>query len=126
VSSSLSDPGFIAGASAMLGSVFCLLALRKRGAAFERTQAELRAMLRAHKAECSERIEQLGCGVAILELTAQNIDEAGKAGLTRSVRSQAMQLLRCGTSPDSAASTLGIGRREMRLLARVSRILSPR
>lgn len=126
MTSAFIDPGLIAGVSGILAGLLCLFALRKRGAAFERAHAELLAMLGAHNAECSERIEQIGCGMAVLELNAQNIDGAGKAGLTRSVRSQAMQLLRSGMPPDSAASTLGIGRREMRLIARVSRTLSPR
>jgi len=120
------DPGVPGGASGILGSVICWLALRQRRIAVERTHAELWAMLGAHKAECSEKIEQLGRGIAVLELSAQNRDEAGNAGLTRSVRSQAMQLLRSGMPPDSAASTLGIGRREMRLIAGVSRALSLR
>ncbi len=119
------DLGIIAGIAGVLGSSFCLITLRNRGAAFERTHAELWAMLGAHKAECSERIEQLGQEVAVLELSAQNIDEAGKAGLTRSARSQAMQLLRRGMSTDDAASTLGIARREMQLIAKVSGTLSP-
>ena len=120
------DPGLIAGASAFLGSLFGFLALRKRAAALERAHIELRATLGAHEIECSEKIEQLVHAVAVLEMSAQNIDEAGKAGLTRSVRSQAMQLIRRGISPDNAASTLGIGKHEMRLIARVSDALLPR
>jgi hypothetical protein len=120
------DPGLIAGASGILGSVICWLALRQRRIAVERTHAELGAMLGSHKADCAEKIEHLGRSIVVLELTVQNRDEAGKAGLTRSVRSQAMQLLRSGMPQDIAASTLGIGRREMRLIAGVSRALSLR
>lgn len=120
------DPGIIAGASGIAGSAICLLALRKDRIAAERTHAELRALLSAHQAECAERTEQLGRGIAFLELSAQNRDEAGRPALTRSLRSQAIQLLRSGMPPDSAASTLGISRREMRLIAHVSRALSLR
>lgn len=124
------DPGLIAGVFGILGGLICLLALRNHRVAVEKTQAELRlelqSMLREQQVACSGQIAQLGRNVAVLELSAQNIDEAAKGGLTRSVRSQAMQLLRSGMSPESAASTLGIGRREMRLIARVSRTLSLR
>jgi hypothetical protein len=107
------DPGLVAGASGIAGSVICLLALRKGRIAVERTHAEFRALL----AECIEKTEQL---------SAQNRDESGRTALTRSIRSQAIQLLRSGMPPDTAASTLGIGKREMRLIACVSRELSLR
>jgi hypothetical protein len=120
------DPALVAGSLGILGGLLCLLRLRKQGAALGRAQAELRTLLGAHEIECSEKIEQLVHAMAVLEMSAQNIDEAGKAGLTRSVRSQAMQMVRRGISPDSAASTLGIGKHEMHLIARVSDALSPR
>jgi hypothetical protein len=124
----LIDPGFLAGAFGTLSALICLLALKKDRVTAKRIHAELRAELQAivleHKAGCSEQIAQLSRSVTVLELSAQNVDQAGKGGLTRSLRSQATQLLRTGMSPESAASTLGIGRREMRLIARVSRTLS--
>ena len=49
--------------------------------------------------------------------------EAGRA-LTRSSRAEALRLLRSGLSPETAASSLGIGKREMRLLERVARTFS--
>ena len=131
------DRWLIIGGFGMLGGLICWLALRVHRVIVERAQAELRSelwaelqselqsKLREHRADCSEQIAELGCSVAVLELRAQNIDEAGKGGLTRSLRSQAMQLLRSGVSPENAAATLGTGRREMRLIATVSRTLSP-
>jgi hypothetical protein len=115
----------IAGACGILTGSICLLALRRHRIAIDRSHAELRSMLREQEVEWSARIEQLNRGMAILELRAQNYDEVAKGGgLTHSVRLRAMQLLRSGMSPESAASTLGIGRREMRLIAGVSRTLS--
>jgi hypothetical protein len=122
------DPGIIAGACGLLGaSIWGRRALRKHCAAAAQSHAELRSelqsMLCEQKADWTEQIAQLGRTVAVMELSAQNIDEAGKGGLTRSVRAQAMQLLRSGMSPERAASTMGIGKREMRLIAAVSRTL---
>ena len=79
-------------------------------------------MLHARHTECAGQIAQLGESVSELAKSAQSMD-AAKGGITRSARSQAMQLLRSGMSPDNAAAALGIGRREMHLLASVSRIL---
>jgi len=76
----------------------------------------------ALRAEMHGLIAQLQENVSVLEKSAQQVAEA-KGGLTRSMRAQAMQLLRSGMSPDSAAASLGIGRREVRLLSSVSHAL---
>jgi hypothetical protein len=89
--------GLIAGAFGILGALICLRASRNGRA----THAELRSMLREHKVECSEQIEQLRRGIAALEL----------------------QRPRPGMSPGEAVSRLGIGRREMQLIARISTVL---
>lgn len=126
------DPGLIAGATGSIPGLICLLVLRRHRIKIDNTRSELRSemnsivhsALNEYKVECAEQIAQLGRNVETLERNAQNVDEAGKGGLTRSVRSQAMHLLRSGMPPESAASVLGIGKREMRLIARVSGILS--
>lgn len=126
------DPGLIVGGLGCLGGAICLIALRRHRMAIESARSELRSELNTmvhsaldeYKVECAEQIAQLGRNVATLERAAQNIDEAGKGGLTRSVRSQAMHLLRSGMQPESAASVLGVGKREMRLIASVAGILS--
>jgi hypothetical protein len=120
----LLDPGTVAGACGILAGSICLLALRRHRIIAEKTQSEFRSLLHEQKAECFQQIAQLDRNMAVLELSAQNIDDACNGGFTRALRSQAMQLLRSGMSPEIAASTLGIGRREMRLIARVSHTLS--
>ena len=122
------DGGIIAGFVGLLVGIICLVALYRHRARLEKTHGELQRMLLQHQAECSEQIARLGRNVTVLELSAQNVEENGRGlahhGLTRSIRSQAMQLLRSGQSPESAASALGVAKREMRLIARVSRLLS--
>ncbi len=128
------DPGLIAGGCGFLVSSCCGFALRKYRvqslaaqaalrSEVEALRAEMEAMLNDRQLECSVKIERLGESVSVLESSARSIDAATKGGMTRSTRSQAMQLLRSGMSPDNAASALGIGKREMHLLADVSRIL---
>jgi hypothetical protein len=130
------DPGLIAGAVVISGSLFGLVGWRKYRVKAggnhawllselrAELQSQMQAMLLAHQVEYSEQIAQLGRNVAALEQSAQNVDEVRTGGLSRSARSQAMQLLRSGMSPESAASALRIGKREMRLIATVSSTLS--
>ncbi len=106
------DPGLLTGVCGLLAGVICLLALRRHRIATAGAHAEVRSMVREQEAEWSERMEQL-------EMRAQNTDDAAK--VTHSARAGALQLLRSGMSAESAVSTLGIGRREMRLIAEVSR-----
>jgi hypothetical protein len=89
----------------------------------EELQAELQSQLRQQREEFSEQVSRLGRSVEVLELSAKSVEEAGR-GLSRSRRSQAMQLLRSGMSPENAATSIGMERREMHLIAKVSRILT--
>jgi|SRR5579863_2494545 len=95
------DPGLLTGVCGILIGLIGLLALRKHRIAAGRAHAELRSMLREQEAEWSGRMEQF----------------------ERHTKDRALQLLQSGMSAESAASTLGIGRREMRLIAGVSRML---
>ena len=121
------DPALIAGVCGTLAGAVCLLMLRRHRALAERQreqlQSELQSELRQQREELSQQVAHLGRSVEVLELSAKSVEEAGR-GLTRSRRSQAMQLLRSGMSPESAATSLGMGRREMHLIAKVSRILT--
>jgi hypothetical protein len=128
------NPGILAGASGTLASLTCLLALRWLALGKYRSDAwqshadlrtELQAELSEQKAECSEQIALLRSSISVLELSAQSAEGAARGGLTRSLRSQAVQLVRSGMRPEGAASTLGIGRREMRLIACVSQTRHP-
>jgi hypothetical protein len=123
--------GLVLGLLAILTGIICLMLMRRRRVGVDQKHSELESMIRQQHGEISRVMEQtqqsvarLSRDVADLELNARNIEEAGLGGLNRTKRSQAMQLLRSGMSPETAASTLGITTREMRLISRVSRILS--
>ncbi|MGD1070105.1 MAG: hypothetical protein ABSB15_08180 [Bryobacteraceae bacterium] len=74
---------------------------------------------------CLDEIAGLRRDFAALELNMQNRNEILREGrLNRTGRAQAMRLLRSGVSPDTAAATLGVARREIKLLATVSRLLA--
>jgi hypothetical protein len=76
---------------------------------------------------CAAMQAELKQGFDALEQFVLSPAEPPRAGsLNRSARSQALQLLRSGMSPETAAATLGMGRREMRLLDRVAQTFSPR
>ena len=121
----IADAGLIAGVTGILAAIVCLILFRRHRASAERQNREMTSLLRQHETECAGKIDQLGRSVAVLESSAWNIEHLGQAALTRSRRSEAMQLLRSGISPDTAASKLGIARREMHLIARIADILSP-
>jgi hypothetical protein len=104
--------------------VVCLLSMRRHEMQLEQTREELHILLRQHQTEYLDGIGQVGRAVTFLEQSAQHTEEAIRGRLTPSLRSQAMQLLRSGTTAEKAGARLGIARRDMRLIARVSRILS--
>jgi hypothetical protein len=126
--------GILAGISGALGGLTCLLVfgalvlgtlvLGKYRSDARQSHADLRTELRAvlseQKVECSEQIDLLKSSIAVLELNGRNDAGVATGGLTRSLRSQAVKLLRSGMPPEGAAAILGIGRREMRLIACVS------
>jgi hypothetical protein len=119
----------LAGLAVILGCVFCLILLRNRRLAAERSHEHLREELRAglrgmreqHEAGLAE-IAQLGRNVALLESSGQEIDNLTR-GFARPLRAQAIELLRSGMPAEKIARKLGIARREMRLIAQVSRTL---
>src|SRR3977135_3898577 len=84
----------------------CLFVLRKQRSFVESANREMRSTLLKYRAECADQMARLGRDVATLEQSARNTESGGRGGLTRSQRSQAMQLLRSGVPPESAASTL--------------------
>jgi hypothetical protein len=75
-------------------------------------------------AVCLQQISQVGRTVESLELSGQNTGDAISRVMNRSLRSQATHLLRSGMMPDTVASTLGVAKREVRLIAGVSGLLT--
>jgi hypothetical protein len=102
----------------------CLFTLWNRGASLARMQSELRVAVERNQAALLDRIGQVGRAVEFLEASGGNTEEAIGRAMNRSLRSQAMGLLRSGLAADTVAATLGVARREVRLIAGISSILS--
>jgi hypothetical protein len=120
------DPGLIAGVAGCSAALFSLLALRKYQLIAARESARLSDESERRQDLCSGQIAGLRNDLVALELSLYNTEEILRDGrLNRSTRAQAMKLLRSGISPETAASTLGMATREMKLLATVSRLLLP-
>jgi hypothetical protein len=102
----------------------CLFAMWSRGASLARTQSELRAALERNQAACLDQIGRVSRAVEFLEASGRNTEDAIGRAMNRSLRSQAMQLLRSGMTPDTVAAALGVAKREVRLIAGVSSVLT--
>jgi hypothetical protein len=109
------------------------LAWRRRRASAElgtkrcREADELREVLEAQRVACAEQLAALSKNLELPEASIPRSNEGPWDGrLNVSVRAQALQLLRAGVSPDTAAATLGVPSHDIRLLARVSRMLAAR
>jgi hypothetical protein len=126
------DPGLIAGVAGCLAALFSLLAVRRCHLRASRDTGRLslelergQAFLAGQQALFSEELAGLRHALSTLELSMQNTDEILRDGrMNRTSRAQAMRLLRSGVSPDTAAATLGVARREIKLLATVSQLLA--
>jgi hypothetical protein len=119
------DYGFSAGLAGCAAAIVSLLELRRYRQRAEHAATLLRGEVERQQNAFTEQFAALTQGFSALELNMQNTEEMLREGrLNRSTRAQALQLLRQGVAPDTAAATLGLAKREMRLLARVSRLLS--
>jgi hypothetical protein len=117
------DLALIGGAAAGVGVAIWMLTQWRRNV--RREAASAREALELWRKECSERFEELRKADETLEASLQSTRDVLRNGrLNRSTRTAALQLLRTGMSPDSAASSLGVPKREMRLIARVFLLLS--
>ncbi len=105
------------------GVAICLRALGRQGMRLRQAREETEILLRQCQTEYRDGLNEVRRSIGFLERSGTQIEDALRGGLTRSLRARAMQLLRSGNTPDRAATELGLGRSEMRLLAHVSRIL---
>jgi hypothetical protein len=122
---SSADGAFVLAGLALVVSCLaaCVASWRSRSGAQETVR--LREELESHRAYCAENLEGVSKSVASLELGARASDEPLNSGrLNHSTRAEAVQLLRMGISPDTAAMTVGVATREVRLLAEVERLLA--
>jgi len=118
----LATLGALGALGATSGTV-CIFFLRRYRLRLDQASEELQIMLRQHQTEYQDGISQVARSVDFLEMSAHSSEEALRGRLTHSTRSQAMQF-RSGMSPDTAAVAAGMAKREMHLIAKVSRILS--
>jgi len=102
----------------------CLFTLWNRGASLARMQSELRVAVERNQAALLDRIGQVGRAVEFQEASGGNTEEAIGRAMNRSLRSQAMGLLRSGLAADTVAATLGVAKREVRLIAGISSVLT--
>jgi hypothetical protein len=89
-----------------------------------------REAMENHQTACAQHFLALSrrldsAEAAMLDLTAKRSDNIVDEGrLNMSARAQALQLLRAGIAPDTAAFTLGVPTRDIRLLAKVAKLLA--
>jgi hypothetical protein len=120
-------PAFIPGAVGAVGTitgVWGLRLLRGYRMRLEQAQEEFHILLRQHRTEHQDDMERMTRALEFLEQSGRNTEDALRGRLTHSLRAQAMQLLRSGMSAEKAASTMGMAKADLRLIAKVSRILS--
>jgi hypothetical protein len=119
------DLALIAGAAASGAAAISMLTQWRHCRRFRRETASTRETLELWRNECSEQFEELRKADQTLEASLRSTCDVLRNGrLNRSTRTAALQLLRTGMSPDSAASSLGLAKREMQMIARVFLLLS--
>jgi hypothetical protein len=116
--------GPVLGALGIGAAAVCLWLLRGERARLEQFREEMEILLRQHQTEYRDGIGSVSRTVEFLEISAQNTEDALQGRLTHSLRAQAIKLLRSGMSPEKAASAMGMARADLRLIAKISRILS--
>jgi hypothetical protein len=119
----LATLGALGALGATSGTV-CIFFLRRYRIQLDRAREELYIMLRQHQTEYRDGISRVARAVDFLEKSAHSTEDALRGRLTHSLRAQAIQFLRAGMSPDAAAAAAGVARRDMHLIAKVSRILA--
>lgn len=106
----------------LMGAV-CMLAIRKTRVRIGQATTEMEILFRQCQTEYRDGFADVRQSIASLESQGQQMEDALRGRFTNSLRSKAAQLMRSGHTPEKAAAELGVPRNEMRLLARVSRIL---
>jgi hypothetical protein len=114
-------------ATGLVATLFSLIWQWRDRKVRRREVEALRKSFEKEQMVCLEMFSSVHRTIATLEEGVVSLRQAPRAGgLNRSTRAQAMQMLRSGHSAEAAASSLGIGKREMRLLERVSQTLCAR
>jgi len=117
----------VAGAAGLVPVLLVLWLHRRHRNRLRRDLEALRGSMERQQMVCLEMFSEVNRTLTTLEEGMNGLRQNPKSGtLNRSTRAQAMKLLRSGVSADAAASSLGVGRREIRLLENVSQILCGR
>jgi len=123
------SPNFLwdACGAALLLAVLSFVAQWRGQVRYRRELEEIRKTFERQQAESAEAASELRREFAALERSALAPPEPPGAGsLNRSTRARALQMLRTGISPETAAASLGLAKREMRLLERVAQTFCAR
>ena len=120
-----SDSGWLISVFGLAIAMTSLWMLSRARALWQRDATELRSQVEQVQASCGQEVGQLREALNALETGMSGAQEALRAGrLNLSVRSQALQMLRSGSAPETVASRLGIAASEARLLTRVGQVLA--
>lgn len=121
------DPEMLLAAAGVLFALSALLTQWRNRVQARRERELLRKEFEMKIEACSETSQDLKKVLEALEESVRKAPELPAPGaMHRSVRTRALQLLRSGVSPDTAASSLAVSRREIRLLDQVAQLLYPR
>lgn len=109
-----------------LGIAMAALGMLGRArAVWQRDTAELRNSLQRVESLCGNEVTRLRQSMLTLESGMTQAQESSREGrLNRSVRSQALQMLRGGAQAETVAANLGLAVSEAQLLTSVGQILS--
>ena len=122
-----SDSGWLISVFGLAMAMISLWMLSRARALWQRDSTELRMQVEQVQTSCGQEVGQLREALNALETGMASAQESLRAGrLNLSVRSQALQMLRSGSTPETVASSLGIATSEARLLTRVGQVLALR
>ncbi len=129
------DLNLILASAAVLAAIGALIAVFTQKKSAHRWQEAVETGIYHVKKTCDDRAVELRAelethvkeSLAAFEAAMSAPDHALAAGrLSRSSRSEALRLLRSGIAPETAASTLGMPKNDIELLAKVSSVLTAR
>ena len=122
-----SDSGWLISVFGLAIAMISLWMLSRARALWQRDSTELRMQVEQVQTSCGQEVGQVREALNALETGMASAQESLRAGrLNLSVRSQALQMLRSGSTPETVASSLGIATSEARLLTRVGQVLALR
>lgn len=122
-----SDSGWLISVFGLAIAMTSLWMLSRARAMWQRDNTELRTQVELVQTSCGQEVSQLREALIALETGMVSAQESLRAGrLNLSVRSQALQMLRSGSTPETVATSLGIATSEARLLTRMGQVLALR